>query len=152
MSREWALDLAFPFMARLPTTVPWRLASVLGRESRAERGQLIPWLEGLFARVFPSAGKDLQREWARNHLAMLAQEMVDAMAFDRLGRSGGPAVELAGQELVQDLLGQGQGFILVLNHYDRLLTAPVALARAGIVTDVLTMPVWWYDRLPNHPQ
>lgn len=141
MSREWVLNAVFPFIARLPTTVPWRLASVLGRETRAEREQLIPWLEGVFAQVFPGADASLHLEWARNHLAMLAQEMVDAMAFDRLGRFGGPAVQLAGEELVHSLSRAGRGFILVLNHYDRLLTAPVALAKAGIVTDVLTMPV-----------
>ena len=141
MSRAWALDVVFPLMARLPTTAPWRLAALLGRESRAERAQLMPWLEGLFARVFPSADRSQHRLWATNHLAMLAQEMVDAMAFERLGRAGGPAIELVGESFARDLSRQGQGFILVLNHFDRLLTAPVALARAGIATDVLTMPV-----------
>ena len=72
---------------------------------------------------------------------MLAQEKIDAMAFDRLGRRGGPSIELHGVECVQKLAGAGRGFILVLNHFDRLLTAPIALARRGIATNVLTMPV-----------
>ena len=142
MTRAWSLDLLFPSIARLPTTLPWRLAGRMGRgESAAERGHLLSWLEGLFARVFPKATPAEHAQWARAHLAMLAQEMVDAMAFGRLGRPGGPAIDLQGAEFARSLARQGKGFILVLNHYDRLLTAPVALAREGIATNVLTMPV-----------
>jgi|GEM_PF-575481 len=142
MTRDWSLDLFFPAVARLPTTFPWWWAARRGRgESTAERKQLLQWLAGLFARVFPQASADQHAQWARAHLAMLAQEMVDAMAFHRLGRPGGPAVTVQGAEFAQSLLRQGRGFILILNHYDRLLTAPVALAREGIPTNVLTMPV-----------
>ena len=141
MTRAWSLDLLFPAIARLPTTLPWRLAGRIGRDSRAEREHLLRWLEALFARVFPGTDSAQHAQWARAHLAMLAQEMVDAMAFDRLGRPGGPSVALKGAEYAKDLARQAKGFILVLNHYDRLLTAPVALARAGISTNVLTMPV-----------
>lgn len=141
MTRAWSLDLLFPLIARLPTTLPWKLAGRIGRDAPAEREHLLRWLEALFARVFPDAGSAQHAQWARAHLEMLAQEMVDAMAFRRLGRPGGPAVALRGAEYARDLSRQGKGFILVLNHYDRLLTAPVALARAGISTNVLTMPV-----------
>lgn len=141
MSRAWSLDRLFPLIARLPTTLPWRIAERIGRETAAERKHLLRWLEGLFAQVFPEAGEAQHAQWARAHLAMLAQEMVDAMAFHRLGRPGGPAVALRGAEHARQLVRQGQGFILVLNHYDRLLTAPVALARVGVSTNVLTMPV-----------
>lgn len=141
MTRDWSLDLLFPFIARVPTTLPWRLAGWIGRESAAEREHLLRWLESLFARVFPSATGAEHAQWAKAHLAMLAQEMVDAMAFHRLGRFGGPAIDLQGAEHARSLTRQGKGFILVLNHYDRLLTAPVALARAGVATNVLTMPV-----------
>jgi len=141
MTRAWSLDLLFPSLARVPTTLSWRLAARIGRESAAEREPLLRWLEGLFARVFPGATGAEHAQWATAHLAMLAQEMVDAMAFHRLGRWGGPVIDLQGAEHAKRLARQGKGFILVLNHYDRLLTAPVALARAGIATNVLTMPV-----------
>ena len=141
MTRAWSLNLLFPYMARVPTTLPWRLAGWIGRESAAEREPLLRWLEGLFARVFPEAAEGERTQWAKAHLAMLAQEMVDAMAFHRLGCRGGPAIDLQGAEHAKSLARQGKGFILVLNHYDRLLTAPVALARAGVATNVLTMPV-----------
>ena len=141
MTRAWSLDLLFPFIARVPTALPWRLAGWIGRESAPEREHLLRWLESLFARVFPSASEAQHAQWAKAHLAMLAQEMMDAMAFNRLGRWGGPAIDLQGVEHARSLARQGKGFILILNHYDRLLTAPVALAREGISTHVLTMPV-----------
>lgn len=141
MTPAWSLDLLFPFLARLPTTLPWKLAARIGREPAQERAHLLRWLEGLFGRVFPQATQAQHAQWAQAHLDMLAQEMVDAMAFNRLGRLGGPDIDLKGAEHAKSLVRQGKGFILVLNHYDRLLTAPVALAREGIATNVLTMPV-----------
>lgn len=141
MTRDWSLDLLFPSIARVPTTLPWRLARRIGRESPSEREHLLRWLESLFARVFPHATDAEYAQWAKAHLAMLAQEMVDAMAFHRLGRWGGPAIDLQGAEYAKSLTRQGKGFILVLNHFDRILTAPVALARVGVATNVLTMPV-----------
>lgn len=141
MTRAWSLDLLFPSIASLPTTLPWKLAGWIGRESAAERRHLLLWLESLFARIFPHASEEQHAQWARAHLTMLAQEMVDAMAFNRLGCRGGPSIDLQGAEFAKSLVRQGKGFILVLNHYDRLLTAPVALAREGIATNVLTMPV-----------
>lgn len=141
MTLAWSRDQSFPLIARIPTTLPWRLAKYIGRESAAAREPVLRWLEALFARVFPGQSELQHAQWAKAHLAMLAQEMVDAMAFDRLGSTGGPRVDVQGVEHARRLLSDGQGFILVLNHFDRLLTAPVALARAGIPTNVLTMPV-----------
>ena len=141
MTRVWSLDLFFPLIAKVPTRLPWHLAARIGRESATERESLLRWLEELFARVFPESTAVQRAQWAKAHLAMLAQEMVDAMAFNRLGRPGGPVVDVRGMEHVRSVVRQGKGFILVLNHYDRLLTAPVALAREGVITNVLTMPV-----------
>ena len=141
MTHDWSLDLVFPFLARVPTSLPWWVARRIGRERADERRKLLRWLEGRFAQVFPQATAAQHGQWAQAHLAMLAQEMMDAMAFRRLGTWGGPAIDLHGVEHAKALAAQGKGFILVLNHYDRLLTAPVALARQGIATHVLTMPV-----------
>lgn len=141
MTRAWSHDLLFPLIARVPTRLPWHLAGCIGREPAAEREPLVRWIGELFARVFPDATAVQRTQWAKAHLTMLAHEMVDAMAFHRLGRRGGPRIDLQGEEFAKSLSSRGQGFILVLNHYDRLLTAPVALARAGISTNVLTMPV-----------
>jgi len=141
MKGDLRSDFLFPALASLPGTLPWRLAGVVGRESGLERAQRIDMLQAQFAQIFPDVSKNICLEWAQSHLEMLAQEMVDAMAFDRLGFTGGPEIELQGLEFAKKIHANKMGCILVLNHFDRLLTAPVALARHGIFTNVLTMPV-----------
>ncbi|MCB1975116.1 MAG: hypothetical protein KDE65_11865 [Burkholderiaceae bacterium] len=142
MKYDRLLGLAISSIARIPTTLPWWVAGRLGGgQTVDQRRQLLRWLEDRFAQVFPHATGAQHLQWAQAHLLMLAQEKVDAMAFNRLGRSGGPSIEMLGGEHVRVLAREGKGFILVLNHFDRLLTAPVALAQHGIVTNVLTMPV-----------
>jgi len=144
MKRDFALDLLAPCMSRLPTTLPWVVAGNVAIR-RKQGAHLVQWLAERFSQIFPKAGSGECNEWARAYFFMLAQEKLDAMAFDRLGRRNGPSIDLHGVEYVQNLVKNGRGFILVLNHFDRLLTAPVALARQGIKTNVLTMPV-----LDNH--
>lgn len=141
VTSDWRQDAAFPLLARMPSTLPWHLAAWVGRESSGARRGVQLLLESRFAQVFPDSTDTERSGWAQAHLRMLAQEMVDALAFQRLGSFGGPSIEMTGMEHAEALVRKGQGFILVLNHYDRLLTAPVALARHGIALNVLTMPV-----------
>lgn len=141
MRGDWRLSGAFPALARWPLRSAWRMAGLVGREPREPSQALLHWLEARFASVFPASSAQERTVWARAHIRMLAWEMLDAMAFGRLGTWNGPAVTLTGLEHVGQLLEQRRGFILVLNHFDRLLTAPIALARRGITTHVLTMPV-----------
>ena len=141
MTKDRYLDHIYPSVAHLPTTLPWRLAGWLGDKLPRQQATLKFWLASHFSRVFPLATFAQCHEWAGAHLRMLAEEKVDAMAFHRLGHNGGPTVDLQGAGLAQALAQRKQGFILVLNHFDRLLTAPVALSRLGIVTHALTMPV-----------
>ncbi|MBS0408236.1 MAG: hypothetical protein JSS17_18095 [Proteobacteria bacterium] len=141
MSRDWRLDWAFPALGRLPTSLPWRLVRWLGRDAPAVRRATEQFLQQRFGNVFPGANAEQHRQWARAHLDMLATEMLDAAALHRLGESGGPSVELRGWEYVQTLQQRQKGFILVLNHYDRLLTAVIALGRRGVALNILTMPV-----------
>lgn len=140
MKRDLGLDYLVPCMSRWPTTLPWLLAGRAGIR-RKQGAHLVQWLAGRFSEIFPQATDGDHKEWARAYFFMLEQEKLDAMAFDRLGRFGGPSIDLDGTDYVHELIKTGRGFILVLNHFDRLLTAPVALARHGIVTNVLTMPV-----------
>mgnify|MGYP000854513470 CR=1 FL=1 len=141
MSRDWRLDWAFPALGRLPTTLPWRLVHWLGRDAPAVRRATEHFLQQRFSQVFPGATGAQHRQWARAHLDMLATEMLDAAALHRLGEPGGPSITLQGWGHVQTLQQRGQGFILVLNHYDRLLTAVIALGRRGVALNILTMPV-----------
>ncbi|ADU98436.1 hypothetical protein HF896_03815 [Alicycliphilus denitrificans] len=141
MSRDWRLDWAFPALGRLPTTLPWRLVHWLGRDAPAVRRATELFLQQRFSQVFLGATGEQHRQWARAHLDMLATEMLDAAALHRLGEPGGPSITLQGWGHVQTLQQRGQGFILVLNHYDRLLTAVIALGRRGVALNILTMPV-----------
>ncbi|MBS0403039.1 MAG: hypothetical protein JSS18_11225 [Proteobacteria bacterium] len=141
MSRDWRLDWAFPALGRMPTTLPWRLVHWLGRDAPAVRRATERFLQQRFGQVFPGATAMQHKQWARVHLDMVATEMLDAAALHRLGEPGGPGVTLRGWEHVQALRQRGRGFILVLNHYDRLLTAVIALGRRGVALNILTMPV-----------
>lgn len=146
MTSDARLRWVFPLLGRLPTTLPWRIAGWVGDAPLQQRAVLHDWLAALFARVFPAASPTQCLRWARSHGALLAQEKVDAMAFARLGRAGGPQATITGIEHVQRHVAAGRGLILVLNHFDRPFAAPVLLARHGIQSHVLTMPV------RNNPQ
>lgn len=141
MINEWRLRFAFPALSRMPTTIPWHLASLIGRDPAPTRRLTEQFLVARFGEVFPESTEMDRRRWAREHLAMLAQEIMDASALRRLGQPNGPAIEVTGWELVESLIGRGQGFILVLNHFDRLLTSAIALALRGLSLNTLTMPI-----------
>lgn len=142
MTNEWRLRYAFPALSKLPTTIPWHLASVIGREPAGARRLTEEFLVTRFGQVFPEASVQQRSQWARAHLAMLAQEIMDAAALHRLGRPSGPSVDVTGWEHVDALIRKKQGFILVLNHFDRLLTSAVALALKGLSLNTLTMPIF----------
>lgn len=141
MRGDWRLEWAFPLLGRMPTTLPWRIAHRLGREPLHVRQATEHFLQERFRQVFPNASAEQHRHWARSHMDMLAQEMLDAMALQRMGCTDGPKIHLSGWAHVQELQRRGQGFIVVLNHYDRLLTAPIALARQGLTLHTMTMPI-----------
>lgn len=142
MMKDWRWKYAFPLLSKLPTTIPWHLAEFLGRDPYAERRLTEQFLIRRFGQVFPEAAATEHRRWARAHLVMLAQEMMDASALHRLGRASGPAIDVTGWEHVEALIHRKQGFILVLNHFDRLLTSAVALALRGLSLNTLTMPIF----------
>jgi phosphatidylinositol dimannoside acyltransferase len=141
MSLDWRLDLAYPLLAKLPTTLPWSIAPLIGREPRTARHAVVSYLAHQMGQCFSQATPDQLHQWAQRHLIMLAYEMVDALAFTRLCTSSGPTAHIAGLQEAQEAAQSKRGAIFVLNHFDRLLTAPVALARHGIKTHVLTMPI-----------
>lgn len=141
MSTDWRLRWAFPLLGRVPTAWPWRLAHRLGRDPARERRATERFLQERFGQVFPDADTPARVRWARAHMDMLATEMLDGAALHRLGAPGGPDIAVQGWEEVQALRASGRGMILVLNHYDRLLATPIALARRGVVLHTMTMPV-----------
>ncbi|MEZ5718464.1 MAG: hypothetical protein R3E55_08420 [Burkholderiaceae bacterium] len=94
MKYDHLLGLAISSIARIPTTLPWWIAGRLGGgQTVDQRRQLLRWLEDRFAQVFPRH-RGAAPSMGASPLLMLAQEKVDAMAFNRLGRSGGPSIEM----------------------------------------------------------
>lgn len=139
--QDWRLRWAFPLLGRVPTTWPWRVAHRLGRDPAASRIATERFLQERFEQVFPHSSARQREGWARAHMGMLATELLDAAALQRLGEPGGPSIRTDGWEQVCALQRAGRGFILVLNHYDRLVSVAVALARRGVRLGMLTMPV-----------
>lgn len=97
--------------------------------------------------MFPGMPEAQYRHWADRHADMLSHEQLDSLAFRRVGCFGGPNVTLHGLTDALNLIRLGKGVILVANHWDRLLLAPVLLARQGVVVNVLTMPIHDNDEL-----
>ncbi|WP_422844081.1 lysophospholipid acyltransferase family protein [Acidovorax sp. M2(2025)] len=141
MSHDWRMQWGYPGLAGLPGTLPWKLAPYLGRDPGEARRATEDFLCMRFGQVFPESTPTQRAEWARAHMDMVALEMMDGIALHRLGGVNGPAIELAGWEHVQALAERKTGFIVVLSHFDRLMTSLVALARQGLVMNALTMPV-----------
>lgn len=141
MSSNWRLQYGYPALAKLPGTLPWRLAPWLGRDPAVVRSATVDYLVARFGEVFPGIDEGQRRQWASTHMEMLALELMDSAAVPRIGTVTGPSIELTGWEHAQALVDGGKGFIVVLTHFDRLLTAPIALARMGLTMNALTMPV-----------
>ncbi|MCB1989269.1 MAG: hypothetical protein KDE69_13205 [Burkholderiaceae bacterium] len=141
VSADWRMDWGFPLLGRIPTSLPWRLAHRLGRDPAPQRQATERYLEARFREVFPDAEAVPCRLWAQSHMEMLAQEMLDSVVLYRMGMPGGPRVTVSGWEHVEALQSKKQGFIVVLNHYDRLLAGPIALARRGLRLHAMTMPI-----------
>ncbi|MEW6694995.1 MAG: hypothetical protein AB1371_08625 [Pseudomonadota bacterium] len=139
---DWRVSLWYPWVARLPSNLPWHLARWIGREPATQQQATSRFLVGLWSNLFSGYAPDVYWDWANRHRMLMAWEMADAMAFHRLGRSGGPRIAVVDDARVLQAIRVGrQGTILVVNHWDRLLTAPVAVARTGVRVNVLTMPV-----------
>lgn len=153
MNSDWRLQYGYPALARLPGTLPWRLAPRLGRDPAAARVATEDFLAMRFGQVFPEADERQRRQWATAHMDMVALELMDAAAVPRVGATNGPSITLTGWEHAQALAERGKGFLVVLTHFDRLLTGPIALARKGLAMNALTMPVLDNPELsPAHRQ
>lgn len=138
---NWRLDFALPLISKLPKSVAWATAEKICGEGQVTSSIVEDYLASQMARFFPHVALDQRLDWARSHLQMISLEMLDGLSFSRMATVKGPAVEVNGIQHVRKGIESGRGIILILNHIDRLLTAPIILARHGISSHVLTMPV-----------
>jgi len=117
MNSDWRLQYGYPALARLPGTLPWRLAPRLGRDPAAARVATEDFLTMRFGQVFPEADERQRRQWATAHMDMVALELMDAAAVPRVGSTNGPSITLTGWEHAQALAERGKGFLVVLTHF-----------------------------------
>lgn len=141
MNSEWRLRWGFPAIAQLPGLWPWRIAPLIKRDSWHQTVCTEAYLCQIWSRLFPGTSPDQRQQWARQHTLMLAWEMCDAWALNRVGQKNGPGLELEGLAAFEAAEAEGRGVVLVLNHVDRLLATLLALAAKGFKLNMLTMPV-----------
>ena len=126
----------------LPGRWPWRVAPWLYRRThQAEADSTEAAVQALFRRHFPEASAQTVQAWARQHVKLVAWELMDAMALRRVGHRGDVRLSIDGIEHLQRGLKAGRGAIIILTHFDRILTGPIAVAGAGIPVSSLTMEI-----------
>ncbi len=128
--------------SRLPGHWPWRVAPWLYRRThKAEAESTEAAVADLFRTHFPEASAQQVQAWARQHVNLVAWELMDAMALTRVGPRGDVKLTIDGVEHLQEGLKAGRGAITILTHFDRILTGPIAVAGAGIPVSSLTMEI-----------
>ena len=128
--------------SQLPGRWPWRLAPWLYRRThKAEAESTEAAVHALFHEHFPEASEATLRGWARQHVDLVAYELMDALALGRVGRHGDVRVEVQGIEKLERGLQAGHGAIIILTHFDRILTGPIGVAHWGIPVSSLTMEI-----------
>ena len=142
MIRTPQQERIYRLASRLPGRWPWRLAPWLYRRTHAEEARSTEAaVHALFRQHFPDAGEATVQAWARQHVDLVAFELMDAIALRRVGRGGDIPLKIDGIEHLQQGLKAGRGAIIILTHFDRILTGPIAVAQAGIPVSSLTMEI-----------
>lgn len=142
MIRTPRQERIYRWASRLPGRWPWRLAPWLYRHTHAEEARSTEAaVHSLFRAHFPDATDDTVKTWARQHVDLVAFELMDAIALRRVGHQGDVRLTIDGIEKLQHGLKAGHGAIIILTHFDRILTGPIAVANAGIPVSSLTMEI-----------
>ncbi|QTD46553.1 hypothetical protein [Ottowia testudinis] len=66
-------------------------------------------------------------------------ERMDTYAMRRIGSLNGVSLAIEGDELLIDARRDSSGVILIFNHYDRILTGAIALAKRGFKINSLRL-------------
>jgi KDO2-lipid IV(A) lauroyltransferase len=143
-SNDWRLGLAYPLLAKLDCPLAWRSATWLGRWNAHERKQAIIAVQNGYLRAFPELAHDSQtlQAWTQRYLDLFARESMDVFCMPKLrAHNVDRYITLHGIELLKEAQREGQGIILVLNHYSRLIMLLVKLGLMGVRMNMLTMRV-----------
>jgi len=129
------MSLFYRIASQLPFSLPWKAAQWYANHKR--ENATLDFLWQIFSQYFPDASESQRREWAHRHMELLSIELMDTYAMHRVGQKNGVALWVQGDELLQEAQRTATGVILVLNHYDRILTGAIALAKKGFVINSL---------------
>ena len=143
-SNDWRLGLAYPLLAQLECSLAWRTATRLGRWNAHERKQAIVAVQNGYLRAFPELANDplTLQTWTQRYLDLFARESMDVFCMPKLHADNvDHYITLHGIDLLHDAQREGQGLILVLNHYSRLIMLLVKLGLMGVRMNMLTMRV-----------
>jgi len=141
------MSLFYRAAAKLPYTLPWQFAQWYANYQKEQA--TLDFLQHLFAQYFPAAPESKRRVWARRHMELLAIEKMDTYAMHRIGQKNGVVLLLEGMELLQEAQNAATGVILVMNHYDRILTGAIALAKKGFKINSLRIELDKEAALPE---
>ena len=142
MIRTPQQERIYRLASKLPGRWPWRVAPWLYRRTHAQEAQSTEAaVLALFRQHFPDASDATVREWARLHVNLVAYELMDAIALRRVGCQGDVRLKVEGMDKLQRGLKAGRGAIIILTHFDRILTGPIAVAQSGVPVSSLTMEI-----------
>lgn len=140
---NWRRDLVYPLLAHLPASLAYPAAARLGIWSRAERkGALEAVCNGLARAGLEMRDTVSGQDVAEAYLGMLARETLDVFRMSTwAGAELEAMIEVDGVELLEQARARGQGVILLLAHYGRLLLLMLALAHRGHPMGMVTMRI-----------
>ena len=142
MIRTPQQERIYRLASKLPGRWPWRVAPWLYRRTHAQEAQATEAaLVTLFRQHFPDASDATVRDWARLHVNLVAYELMDAIALRRVGCQGDVRLKVEGMDKLQRGLKAGRGAIIILTHFDRILTGPIGVAQSGVPVSSLTMEI-----------
>lgn len=144
IDRDWRIHHAYPLLARLPCPLAWRAATRLGRWHPTEREQARIAVKNGYLRAFPHLAQqpDLLEHWIQGYLDLFARETMDVYCMPRLhAKNVHDHIQISGTEHLDEAQRKGQGVILVLNHYSRLIMLLVGLGLLGYRQSMLTMRI-----------
>ena len=121
-----------------------RIAQYVGHLGHHDRTQAQIAIKNGLLNAFPALEKKPQtlNDWTQRHLNMLARESMDAFCFPRINASNiNQTIHLQGHDILTQTQRDGQGVILILNHYSRLILLLVKLGMMGTRINMLTMRI-----------
>ncbi|MFZ5580741.1 MAG: lysophospholipid acyltransferase family protein [Pseudomonadota bacterium] len=142
--RDWRLHLAYPALARLPCTLAWQGATRLGRWRPTEREQARAAVRNGYLSAFPHLARDLAQleRWTQGYIDLFARESMDVFCMSRINaHNAAEHIHITGTHLLEEARRDGQGVILVLNHYSRLIMLLIGLGLMGHRMSMLTMRI-----------